>query len=107
MIYYVILMKGVCAMHVVLGYFKRRNTNMHVLIKHAVLMMRQHVALITLAAIRRVLREVYSFRLNCCRVLCREALHFVSEGTLLLGDVLLSDTDSPLPLPFSFSVLNC
>lgn len=63
-------------------------------------MMWQSVALITLAAIRRVLREAYSFRLNCCRDLCREALHFISEGTMLVGDVLLSNVDSPLPLPF-------
>lgn len=47
---------------------------MYVLIKHTILIMWQHVALITLAAIRRVLREAYFFRHNYHKDLCREAL---------------------------------
>jgi len=49
---------------------------MYMLINHTILVPWQRVALITLAAVGRVLREAYFFRLNCCKDLCREALHF-------------------------------
>lgn len=97
MIYHAILMQGVFTMHEVLDYFKRKNTNTNVLIKHTMLMMWQHMALITLAAIRRVLREAYSFRVNCCRDLCREALRCVSYGGMCSGLTVTAHC----PCPFS------
>lgn len=53
---------------------KQTQDNVHLLIKPAVLIRWQCVALLTPAAVRRVLRAVYFFRLSCCKDLCREAL---------------------------------
>lgn len=50
---------------------------MYVLIKHTILIMWQHVALITLAAIRSVLREAYFFRHNYYKDLRRAVLQFL------------------------------
>lgn len=83
---------------------KKTQHNMYVIIKRTILIMWQRVALITLAAVRRVLRETYFFRLNCCKDLCREALQLFSEGTKLVGDVFLSNSLTltvHCPCPFS------
>lgn len=91
---------------------KQIQHNMYVLIKHTILIMWQHVALMTLAAIRRVLREAYFFRHNYYKDLHREVLQFLGfffEGTTLFGGVFLSNSrmlTAHCPDPF-LSTLHC